>query len=66
MNRKFYRDIARKHGVTIKEVKSEMQAAVDEAYKNPNWYAQCVYYEGDKPTVEEFITHIARRVKAGC
>jgi len=65
MNRKIYKEIARKHGVSIGEVRRDIQAAIDEAYKTPSFYARCVYREGEKPTPEEFITHIARRVKAG-
>ena len=64
VNRKIYKKIARKYGVTVEEVRRDMQAAIDEAYKNPNWYARCVYCAGDKPTPEELITHIARRVRA--
>lgn len=33
--RKIYRQIARKNGVTIKEVRSEMQKAILWAYQNP-------------------------------
>jgi len=64
MNRKDYRKIARKYGVSVKEVKGEMQAAVDEAYINPNFHARYVYRQGEKPTVDEFVDHIARRVQA--
>lgn len=62
--RKIYRQIARKYGVTVAEVKRDMQAAIDEAYKNPNAAALDVRRNGDKPTPEEFIAHIARRVQA--
>ena len=64
MNRSDYRKIAKKHGVSIKEVKQGMQEAVDEAYINPTFHAKCVYAKGEKPTVDEFVTHCARRVKA--
>ena len=65
MNREIYKEIARKHGVSVKEVKRDLQELVDETYKNPNFHARCVYCEGEKPTVDEFIDHLARRVKAG-
>ena len=65
MNRQDYRKIARKHGVSIREVKHDLQEAVDAAYVEPNFHARCVYCKGEKPTVDEFIEHIARRVKAG-
>lgn len=61
--KKVYKAIAKKHGVSVTEVRREIQAAIDEAYKNPNFHAQCVYRNGDKPTPEEFITHMARRVQ---
>ena len=64
MNRKIYEKIAKKHGVTVKEVKHNIRVAVDETYKNPAFHAQCVDRKGDIPTPEEFITHIARRVRA--
>ena len=64
MNRKLYRKVARKHGVSVKEVKQDMQAAVDEAYKNPNFHARCVLSEGEKPTVDEFIAHATRAAKS--
>ena len=65
MNRSDYRKIARKHGVSVKEVKRDMNEAIDAAYVNPNFHARCVYSEGATPTVDEFIAHVARRVKVG-
>lgn len=62
MNRKIYRKIARKHGVSVKEVKRGMQEAIDEAYKNPTFHAQCVYRKDEKPTVDELVDHIVRRI----
>lgn len=32
--RKIYREVAKKHGVSVKEVKEEMQKALDHAYSN--------------------------------
>lgn len=63
MNRKIYREIARKHGVSVKEVKRDMQEAVDKAYENPTFYARCVHRKDEKPTIDEFVEHIARRLK---
>jgi len=63
MNRSDYRKIAHKHGISIKEVKSDMKKAIDEAYENPNFHARCVHKEGEKPTIDEFVNHIARRIK---
>ena len=33
--RKIYREIARKNGVSVKDVKRDMQAAIAAAYQNP-------------------------------
>jgi len=59
VNRKLYRQVAKLHGVSVKEVKRAMQAAVDEAYKSPNSYAL-----GIKPTVEDVIAHAVKAAKA--
>lgn len=63
MNRKIYRQIAKKHGVSLKEVKRDMQASIDEAYKNPNPFARSVPSKGDKPTAE-FTDYLAQIIKA--
>lgn len=63
MNRKIYRQIAKKHGVSIAEVKCDMQDAIDAAYQNPNTVAQAVPRKGAVPTPDEFITHVAKRVQ---
>ena len=44
-------------------MKREMQAAIDEAYKNPSFHAECVHRAGAVPTPEEFVAHMARRLK---
>jgi len=66
MNRSDYRKIAKKHGISIQEVKRDMQEAVDAAYINPTFHARCVYSKSEKPTVDEFIDYVARRVQVGC
>ena len=63
MNQNIYEKIAKMHGVTVEEVKREMQAAIDAAYESPTFHAQCVNSKGDKPTPEEFISHIVRRIQ---
>lgn len=63
MNRKFYRQLAKKHGVSVKEVKRDMQIAIDEAYKNPNNHALNVRFKGEKPTIDEFINYVAQNLK---
>jgi len=63
MNRKMYREIAKKHGVTVAEVKRDMQEAINEAYISPNQSAQGIKRKGDIPTPNEFINHIAKKIK---
>jgi hypothetical protein len=67
--RRIYRKIAREHGVSVAEVKQDMQVAINAAYDNqPNdgvtkAYQNRVPRKGDVPTVEEFIIHVAKEVK---
>jgi hypothetical protein len=63
MNRKLYRKVAREHGVSVKEVKRDMQTAIDEAYKKPNFYAGQVPHKGVTPTPDEFIAHATSEAK---
>ncbi len=68
-NRKIYRKIAKEHGVSAKEVKEDMQAAINHAYQNtPNdgitgAYQNRVPRKGEIPTVDEFIRYAANEVK---
>ena len=67
MNRKLYREVAKRHGVSIKEVKRDMQAAVDHAYSKPNLrnlHSQGIFPESEKPTVDEFIANATKAAKA--
>lgn len=67
--RKIYRKIAREHGISPKEVREEMQAAITEAYRNPPddnvtvAYQNRVPRKGEIPTPEEFIRYVAKQVK---
>ena len=64
MNRKLIRKVAKIHGVSVREVRRDMQSAVDYAYKNPTLHARCVNREGVQPTPEEVVNHAVRRIKA--
>ncbi len=67
--RKIYRKVARKHGVSVKEVKEEMQKALDYAYTNTpddgvtEVYQKQVPSKGEIPTPDEFIRYAANKVK---
>lgn len=67
--RKIYRKVARKHGVSVKEVKEEMQKALDYAYTNTpddgitEAYQKQVPSKGEIPTPDEFIKYAAKIIK---
>ena len=67
--RKIYREVAKKHGVSVKEVKEEMQKALDHAYTNTpddgvtGVCQKQVPSKGEIPTPEEFIKYAANKVK---
>lgn len=67
--RKIYRQIAKKHGVSVADVKRDMQEAINYAYQNtPNdgvtgAYQNRVPRTGDIPTTEEFIRYASKRVE---
>jgi len=63
MNRKIYREIAKKHGISAGEVKKEMQAAIDQAYINPNRRAAEVPRKNAVPTVDEFVDYSVKQIK---
>ena len=55
MDEKVYEHVAKKYGVTVAEVKAEMQAALNVTFENPNHPAQRIPRKGAVPTIEEFI-----------
>jgi len=63
MNRSIYRKVARQHGVSLAEFKSEMRLAIDATYVKPTAAALAVPRKGEVPTTDEFIDYCAREVK---
>lgn len=63
MNRKGYRKIAKKYGVSTQEVKRDMQEAINQAYVTPTNKALEVFKSGKIPTVDEFIDYAVNKVK---
>ena len=66
--RRIYRKIAKEHGISVKEVKAEMQAALNAAYQHsqdPVMAAnqQHVPKKGEIPTVEEFIRYASGQIR---
>lgn len=68
-NRKVLRQIAKEHGISLKEVKQDMQAALAHAYKNApkdgvtKAYQDRVPRKGEIPTAEEFINYAVMEIK---
>ncbi len=67
--RKIYRELARKHKISVQELKQEMQAAINEAWKNPNKSAEMMAEQkeigtGDRiPTIEEVILYAKGKIE---
>lgn len=63
--RKIYRQIARKHGIPVSELKRDMQEAINIAYLNSpddgvtKAYQNRVPRKGQIPTTDEFIRYAA-------
>ncbi|MFA6729993.1 MAG: sporulation initiation factor Spo0A C-terminal domain-containing protein [Candidatus Izemoplasmatales bacterium] len=62
--KKIYKQISKKHGVSVSDVKRDMQAAINAAYANPTFYADCVVREKEIPTPAEFVRHLSNRVSS--
>lgn len=69
--RKIYRKVAKKHGVTVTEVKRDMQAAIDCAYQKADKteaeksIQKRVVAQSEIPTAEELICFLANEVEKG-
>ena len=67
--RSIYRKIAKQYGVSVNEVKEEMQMALNHAYtKTPNdgiteAYQKQVPSRGEIPTPDEFIRYAVNKIK---
>jgi len=62
MNRKLIRKVAKAHGVSVKEVREGINAAIDHAYTNPTAQALRVKRKGEKPTAAEIISHVVGEI----
>lgn len=68
-NRKIYRKIAKENNVSVAEVKTDMQCAINHAYENaPNdritkAYQNKVPRKGTVPTVDEFLAYARSELK---
>jgi len=68
MNRRIYKRIAKKQGVSVGDVRQEIQNAIDFAYTDPNSSIinikaqNAVPRKNGIPTPDELICHIANEV----
>ena len=67
--RKILREIARANGVSVKEVREEIQKAIDEAWKNSSnddvtaAYQRKIPCKGKVPTPEELIRYAVQEIR---
>jgi len=59
---KIYEKIAKENGVSVEEIKQDIQEAINSAYEKPNLYARCIPSKGNTPTTDEFIEYVANRM----
>lgn len=63
-----FKKIAKSEGISVNEVKQEIQKAIDDAIQSDDPAVQAYWkkmkYKGEKPTPEEVVLYIARQVKA--
>ena len=60
MKKGVLKKIAKKYGVTVEEVRRDMQAGFDEAFTNPDGTVR----EDKPPSLEAFIKETADKVRA--
>ncbi|MDR0286152.1 MAG: hypothetical protein LBI03_00350 [Clostridiales bacterium] len=60
--KKVYKKLAKKYGVSVAEIKRDMQEAIDAAYVNPTIHAQNVPSKGAIPSVDEFLEYMVKSV----
>ncbi len=67
--RRIYRKVAKKHGISVAEVRKDMQAAIDYAYQKSDKserekiIQKSIPRKGEIPTAEELIKAVAQTVK---
>ena len=63
MKRGILRKLSKKHGVSVAEIRKDMEAAVDETFKVPNNAELRSDFKGSRPSLEEFIAYAERKVR---
>lgn len=69
--RKVYKQVAKKYGVSVDDVKREIQAMINDAWSNPpddggvtQAYQRQVPCRGEVPTPDELIRYAAVKVRS--
>ena len=64
---KLFEQVALKNGVSVAEVRKEIEIAIDEAMTNPDPAVKKEWenfkFKGEKPTPEEFIVYMSKKVQ---
>lgn len=64
-----YKKIAHDHGITVDEVKREIQSAIEYAYKNPQksesekLLQENINHKDEIPTPEELVAYVLQEIK---
>jgi len=58
-----YQEIASKYGVSVEDIKRDIQEAINEAYADPTPEANSILRTNEIPTPDEFIKNIAHRIQ---
>ena len=59
--KKIYKELAQKYGMSVSDIKNEIQEAINAAYINPIFNARCMPCKGETPDADEFIVYMARK-----
>lgn len=65
-SRKLFKEVARLHGVSVAEIREQMELAIESARSNPDPQKQAEFQKlfGNRtPTPEEFICITSRKLK---
>ena len=66
--KKAFEKIAMREGISVTEVRKEIQKSIDEAMKSDDPKIQAYWnkmsYKGEKPTPEEVVLYIAKQAKS--
>jgi len=65
MEKNIYEALAKKHGVSVNEVKREMQAAINAAYVFPTPEASEIPRKNGIPTADEFVNYLIKKINDG-